>query len=110
MTTNSKTSSITINKSTTIVNANNTVHKYKTNKYFTANIKNKVTGKVISGIKVFLKVYSGTKYKTYTLTTNAKGNVYLNTKILNVGSHKVILNSANNKYTISYIKNIKITK
>ena len=34
------------------------------NKYFTANIKNKVTGKTITGIKVFLKVFTGKNYKT----------------------------------------------
>ena len=106
----SKTSTIKINKAPTIVNAKNIVHKYKANKYFTANIKNKATGKIITGIKVSLKVYTGKNYKTYTLTTNDKGTIYLNTKILSVGTHKVIISSANNKYTISCTKSIKIIK
>ena len=106
----SKTSTIKINKAPTIVNAKDIIHKYKANKYFTANIKNKVTGKTITGIKVFLKVFTGKNYKTYTLTTNDKGTIYLNTKILSVGTHKVIISSANNKYTISCTRNIKIIK
>ena len=107
---NSKTSTIKINKAPTIVNAKDIVHKYKVNKYFTANIKNKATGKIITRIKVSLKVFTGKNYKTYTLTTNDKGTIYLNTKILSVGTHKVIMSSANNKYTISCTRNIKIIK
>ncbi|WP_305557852.1 hypothetical protein [Methanobrevibacter sp. V74] len=55
----SKISTIEINKASTTVNAKDIVYKYKVNKYFTVNIKNKATGKIITGIKVSLKVYTG---------------------------------------------------
>ena len=58
-----------------------------------------------------VKVYTGKKYKTYTLKTSSKGIAKLNTKSLSVGTHKVVVSSAN-KYCVakSAKSTIKITK
>ena len=101
MTASSKTSYIIIKKSPTIISSPKVTNKYKTNAYFKATIKNKVTGKIISGIYVKIKIYTGKHYKSYTLKTNTKGMVQLNTKYLSKGSHKVVISSSNKYYTVT---------
>ena len=80
-------------------------------KYFQVTVKNTKTKKVIKGVKLTLKVYTGKKYKTYTVKSNSKGIAKLNVKSLTVGTHKVVVNSAN-KYCVAKAKTstIKITK
>lgn len=80
--------------------------------YFKVTVKNTKTKKVVSsGVKVKIKVYTGKKYKTYTVKTNSKGIAQLNVKSLKVGTHKVVVSSG-----ISYVvgkaaaSSIKITK
>lgn len=80
-------------------------------KYFKVTVKNKKTKKVISGVKVKIKVYTGKKYKTYTVKTNSKGIAKINVKSLKVGTHKVVVTSANKYVTAKTAKSsIKITK
>ena len=69
-------------------------------KYFKVKVKNKKNKKVIKGVKVKIKVYTGKKAKTYTAKTNAKGIAKISTKKLKVGKHKVIVTSAN-KYVVA---------
>ena len=69
-------------------------------KYFKVTVKNKKTKKVIKGIKVKIKVYTGKKAKTYTVKTNAKGIAQISVKKLKVGKHKVVVTSAN-KYVVA---------
>ena len=80
-------------------------------KNFKVKVTNSKTKKVITGVKVKVKVYTGKNYKTYTLKTNSKGIANLNVKSLSVGTHKVVVNSAN-KYCVASAKksSIKITK
>lgn len=87
-----------------------TAKKGKTT-YFKVTAKNTKTNKIISGVKITIKVYTGKKYKTYTITTNSKGIAYFNVKSLSLGTHKVIVSSAN-KYCVakSATSYIKITK
>ncbi|WP_405270743.1 hypothetical protein [Methanobrevibacter sp.] len=80
-------------------------------KYFKVTVKNTKTKKVIKGVKVKIKVYTGKKYKTYTVKTNAKGIANLNVKSLKVGTHKVVVSSGNKYVTAKAAKStIKITK
>ena len=81
------------------------------NKYFNVTVKNTATNKVISGVKISFKVYTGNNAKTYTATTNAKGVAKISAKELSVGTHKVIVKSEN-KYVSakSATSSIKITK
>ena len=69
-------------------------------KYFKVTVKNKKTKKVIKGVKVKIKVYTGKKAKTYTVKTNAKGIAQISVKKLKVGKHKVVVTSAN-KYVVA---------
>ena len=104
------TSSIKVSKARTIVKAPKVTAKVKKNKYFKVTVKNKATKKVVKNIKVKVKVYTGKKYKTYTIKTNSKGIAKLNTKSLKVGSHKVVITSGNAKYIISAKSTIVIKK
>jgi hypothetical protein len=69
-------------------------------KYFKVTVKNKKTKKVIKGVKVKIKVYTGKKAKTFTAKTNAKGIAKISTAKLKVGKHKVVVTSAN-KYVVA---------
>ena len=69
-------------------------------KYFKVTVKNKKTKKVIKGVKIKIKVYTGKKAKTYTVKTNTKGIAKISTAKLKVGKHKVYVTSAN-KYVVA---------
>lgn len=80
-------------------------------KYFQVTVKNKKTKKVITGVKIKVKVYTGKKAKTYTLKTNTKGIAKLNVNKLKVGTHKVVVTSANKYVTAKQAKStIKIKR
>ena len=80
-------------------------------KYFQVTVKNKKTKKVITGVKIKIKVYTGKKAKTYTLKTNTKGIAKLNVNKLKVGTHKVVVTSANKYVTAKQAKStIKIKR
>lgn len=97
----SKNSTITIKKAPTTISAPKISAKYKKSKYFKVTVKSKVTKKLVSGVKVKIKVYTGKKYKTYTVTTNKKGIAKINTKKLRRGKHKVVISSGNKNYSMS---------
>lgn len=101
-------STIKITKAKTIVSAPKIVAKYKKSKKFKITVKNKVSKKVVSGIKIKVKIYTGKKSKTYNLKTNKKGSVIINTNNLKRGEHKVTIQSIDNKYIISAKSTIKI--
>ena len=102
------TSTVKISKAPTIVKAPKVTAKYKKSKYFKVTVKSKATKKVVKNIKVKIKVYTGKKYKTFTVKTNKKGIAKLNTKKLKKGSHKVLISSGNSNYKISAKSTIKI--
>ena len=104
------TSAIKVAKAKTIVKAPKVTAKVKKSKYFKVKVINKATKKAVKGIKVKVKVYTGKKYKTYTIKTKSKGIAYLNTKYFKVGTHKVIITSGNAKYTIAAKSSIVIKK
>lgn len=93
--------SIKIDKARTIVKAPKVANKFKKSKYFKLTIKNKETKKLLSNVKVKIKVFTGKKFKTFTVETNKKGLAKINTKTLKAGKHKVIVSSGNNNYKIS---------
>ena len=104
------TSSIKIAKAKTTVKAPKVTFKVKKSKYFKVTVKNKATKKAVKSIKVKVKVYTGKKYKTYTIKTNKNGVAQLNTKKLKVGKHKVVVSSGDSRYTISAKSTITIKK
>ena len=89
------TSKIVIKKAPTKLIAKKVKVKKGAKKYFKVTAKNKKTKKVISKIKLKVKVYTGKKSKTYTVKTNSKGVAKLSTAKLKAGKHKVVVSSAN---------------
>ena len=104
--TSAKLTNIKIVKAPTKLAAKKLTAKKGKKKFFKVTVKNKKTKKVIKGVKVKVKVYTGKKSKTYTIKTNAKGVAQLNVKKLKVGIHKVIVSSGD-KYCVA--KKIKST-
>lgn len=94
------TSKIVVKKAPAKLTPTKLTAKKGVKKYFKVTVKNTKTKKVIKGVKVKIKVYTGKKYKTYTVKTNSKGIANLNVKSLKVGSHKVVVSSAN-KYVVA---------
>ena len=85
--------------------------KVKKGKYFNVKVTSTKSKKVLSGIKVKVKVYTGKKYKTYTIKTNKKGIASLKIS-QKVGKHKVVLTPAQTKYYTgkTVTKTLKVTK
>ena len=98
----------TIKKAPTTVKAPKVTNKYKKSKYFKVTVK--AYKKPVKSIYVKVKVYTGKKYKTYTIKTDKKGVAKLNTKKLKVGKHKVVITSGNSNYKISAKSTIVIKK
>ena len=109
----SKTSSIKVSKAALKIVAPSKINNYKKAGKFTATIKNKVSGKAVKGIKVTMKVYTGKKYKTYTVKTNGKGKASFSTKSLGKGKHKIVVTAKGNsnfkkaskKSSVTIVKN-----
>jgi len=94
------TSKIVIKKAPAKLTPKKLTAKKGAKKYFKVTVKNKKTKKVIKGVKVKVKVYTGKKAKTYKIKTNSKGIAKLSVKKLKVGKHKVVVTSAN-KYVVA---------
>lgn len=106
-----KTSQFIIKKAPAKLTPAKLTAKKDENKKFTVTVKNTANKKAISGVKVKIKVYTGKTAKTYTAKTNSKGIAKLSTKDLAVGTHKVVVSSANKYVKAKAVKSsIKITK
>ena len=70
--------------------------KVKKGKAFKVKVTSTKSKKVITGVKVKVKVYTGKKYKTYTIKTNSKGIASLTIK-QSVGKHKIVLSPGSPK-------------
>lgn len=101
---------ITLKKGKTIVTAPKVTNKYKKSAYFNITVKTYGTKKVLKGVYLTVKVYTGKKYKTYKVKTNTKGVASLNTNALSKGTHKVVIGTTNKYYTISKSGNLIIIK
>ena len=105
------TSKIVIKKAPAKLSPKKLTAKKGAKKYFKVTVKNKKTKKVIKGVKVKIKVYTGKKAKTYTAKTNSKGIAKISTKKLKVGKHKVVVTSGDKYVTAKKAKStIKIKK
>ena len=70
----------------------------------------KKTKKVLSGVKVKIRVYTGKKYSTYTRKTNKKGIASLKIS-KKVGKHKIIISPASTSYySGKRTSTLKVTK
>ena len=102
------TTALKVKKTKAIVKAPKVQFKYKKSKYFKVTLKHKSTKKPMAGIKLKLKVYTGKKYRTYTVKTNNKGVAKFNTKKLSYGKHKVKVMSGNKNVILSKKSLIRI--
>lgn len=64
--------------------------------------------KVIKNTKFQVKVYTGKTYKIYNLKTNSRGTIYLSTKNLVKGGHKIVVTLNNRKYEINRQFTVKV--
>ena len=88
-----------------------TALKVKRYGYFKVKVTSTKSKKVLSGVKVKVRVYTGRKYKTYTIKTNKKGIASLKIK-QKVGKHKIVLTPAQTKYysAKTVTKTLKVVK
>ena len=111
---NEATLKITVNKVFAVVKASKLTVVLKKGTLWTVKITDYRTGKPISGLKLALKVYTGSKFKTVSVTTNSKGEASYQTKELSKGTHKVVVTSNQSGYKLneftSSITVIKQTK
>ncbi|MBE6499382.1 MAG: hypothetical protein E7Z80_02395 [Methanobrevibacter thaueri] len=95
----------------TKIEAPQVAFKHKKSNYFKIKVEDRYDDDIpIKNIKLKLKIYTGSEYKTYTVKTNSHGIAKFNTKILGKGTHKVIISSEDNKYEISGKSKIYIGK
>ena len=88
-----------VKKTATKVSADQVAHEYKKSKYFKVKVKDK-KGHYVKNVNIKLKIYTGSKYKVYTVKTNSKGIAKFNTKKLKLGNHKVVIRSGDSVYDI----------
>ena len=94
---------VTVNKAIAVITASSTSVVLKKATYWKIKLANSKTGKPISGMKLKLKVYTGKKYKTYTVKTNSKGIATFKTSSLAKGKHKMIVTGSHAGYTFNRI-------
>lgn len=86
----SKKSSVKLSKAALLISAPKTTNAYKSGK-FKVTVKNKKTKNPMGSVKLKIKVYTGKKYKTYSIKTNKKGEASISTKSLSKATHKVVV-------------------
>jgi hypothetical protein len=99
-----------VEKSTAVIKASKAKVAYKKGTKWKVKVVDS-KNKPIAKTKLLLKIYTGKKYKTAKIWTNAKGIASYNTKSLKAGTHKVIVSLAGNTYNFKAVKSsIKVVK
>ena len=106
-----KYSSIKISRAKLKISAPKITGYYKESKRYKIAVKNRESKKPMKSIKVMIKVFTGKKYKKYSMKTDKEGIVSFNMKSLPKGKHKVVINIKSNSKVKSavlktYIKTI----
>ena len=94
---------ITVNKATAVLSASKVTVALKSGSSWTIKIVDSRDNKPISGLKITLKVYTGKKYKTVTVTTNSNGVASYMTKSLTAGTHKVVASASHSGYNFNTV-------
>ncbi|WP_406535073.1 hypothetical protein [Methanobrevibacter sp.] len=103
--------SITVNKATAVIKASKITVALKKSTKWTITIVDSRTGKGIANMKITLKVYTGSKYKTVYVTTNSKGVASYQTKGLTKGTHKIVASATHAGYNFNTLtSSIKVIK
>ena len=77
-------------------------------KYYSFKVLNKHSKKPVSKTKLKVKVYTGKKYKTFTVKTSKNGIAKLKVKSLKKGSHKAVVSLPSKLYSNSVKTKIKV--
>ena len=93
-------STIKINRAQAKVTAPAAYVKHNRNNYFRMNVLDG-NGNPIKKLLLKVKVYTGKKYKTFTIRTFNNGNAFLQTKNFPIGVHKIVISSENRCYRVS---------
>ena len=103
--------SITVNKATAVIKASKATVALKKGTLWTIKLVDSKTGNPIANMKLTLKVYTGSKYKTVSVNTNAKGEATYQTKGLAKGTHKVVVSGSHAGYNFNTLtSSIKVIK
>ncbi len=93
---------VVINKIKATIKASKLTTTYNSGKYF--SIKVTKSNGVVAGLKLKLKVYTGSKYKTVYLKTGSDGIAKYKTSGLSKGTHKiVIINTNSSTFTVKSV-------
>jgi predicted outer membrane repeat protein len=104
-------SGITIEKAPIKISASKLTTIYKSGKYFKVKVINSMTNQPMKNIALNLKVYTGKSFKPYGIVTDENGIATFSSSKLAVGSHKVIVSSANGNCIGSEVSStIKVNK
>lgn len=103
--------SITVNKATAIIKASKVTVGLKKGSLWEIKLVDSRTGNPIGNMKLTLKVYTGKKYKTVSVTTNAQGIATYKTKSLSKGTHKIVVSGYHQSYNFNTLtSSIKVIK
>ena len=91
----------TVKKATAVISASKLTVALKSSSVWKITLIDARNKKPISGMKLNLKVYTGSKYKTVQVTTNAKGIASYKTNALTAGTHKIIVSGKHNGYNFN---------
>ena len=86
---------------------------YNTGNIAAITVLNKATGKVVPNAIILIQIYTGTDKtpKAYLYQANNKGIAYVNYAPSSVGSHKMVVSSADTRYDATAVtKTIKVQK
>lgn len=83
--------------------------KYKANSYFYIKVTD-YFGFLKKNLSLKVKVYTGSKYVTYTVKTNSSAIAKIKTNKLAIGTHKVTIKSGNKNYNLSKSSKIIVNK
>ena len=81
------------------------------NSNITLNVtqRNNKTNNPISNTQIRFKVYTGNSYGLYNKTTNSAGIARINLSRFSVGTHKIVISSANSNVVFASVtKNIRV--
>ena len=105
---------VTVKKATASITGSKITVALKKGSIWTIKLVNSKSKKPISNMKLSVKVFTGKKSKTVTVTTNSKGEASYQTKKLSKGNHKAVVSAKDGRYNFntlsSSIKVVKQTK
>lgn len=110
-TASSKTSSAVIGVAKLNVQAKALKTTYASGKSFSVKVTDANTKKAVSNLKLKLKVFTGKKFKTITVKTDANGVTRYSASKLSLGVHKVVVDKVSgNYYSSARTSSVKVSK